>query len=321
MCKKIRGKFFVAPLVGLVTTLLSAGNSAQALTPVTTCGQTLSVSGEYLLTRNLVCPDTGVDFNGVTITASNVVFHLAGRSISSTVCDLTRNISGIFVTGGLSGVRVDGGTVRGFNDGIVLSSSNSRVVGMTVTKACAFGILGGGENNWIEENVVTASGDGVALSPAKLTHVTANHLSGNVRAGVALSDFADANFIEQNILNNNGDYGIAVFNGNNTIIRNNAANRNRIGIALLSTATRDGATILPHRVLDNTAHGNSATGIWITGDGAPGIVRRNSVFGSGSTDMQDDTLGCVGNTWSGNTFRIDVVAGVSNGGPAVPCLR
>ena len=87
------------------------------------------------------------------------------------------------------------------------------------------------------------------------------------------------------------------------------------------TATRDGATILPHRVLDNTAHGNSATGIWITGDGAPGIVRRNSVFGSGSTDMQDDTLGCVGNTWSGNTFRIDVVAGVSNGGPAVPCLR
>jgi parallel beta-helix repeat protein len=321
MCKKIRKDFLVALLVGLMATLLSAVNPAQALTPVTTCGQTLSVPGEYLLTRNLVCPDTGVDFNGVTITASNVVFHLAGRSISSTVCDLNRNLSGIFVTGGLSGVRIDGGTVRGFNDGIALSSSNSRVVGMTVTKACAFGILGQGENNWIEENVVTASGDGVALSPAKLTRVTANHLSGNVRAGVALSDFADSNFIERNILNNNGDYGIAVFNGNNIVIRNNAANKNRIGIALLSTATRDGATVLPHGVLDNTVHGNSETGIWITADGAPGIVRRNSVFGSGTSDMQDDSLGCAGNTWGNNTFRTDVVAGVPNGGPAVPCLR
>src|SRR5262245_47357864 len=52
-------------------------------TSVTACGQVLNWPGEYVLTTNLDCSGGAGDYNGVTITASNVNFHLAGHTIAS----------------------------------------------------------------------------------------------------------------------------------------------------------------------------------------------------------------------------------------------
>jgi parallel beta-helix repeat protein len=310
-------------LFGLAVTLLLAVSPAQALTPVNPaggCPQELSAPGEYVLTGDLAC--TGA-VSGVIITASNVVFHLAGHTISSTTCDLSETFGGIFVQGGISGVRIDGGAVSGFNDGIILSSSNSRVVGMTVMNACVFGITVSGRNNWLEKNVVTTSGvDGIALGQASRTRVISNDISGNVRLGVDISNFSDKNIVEDNIINNNGivgeQGGVAIFNGTGNIIRNNAVNNNWAGILLESPG---------NLAQGNTVNGSADVGIVINSFGASSTVRRNTVLGSGLADMSDGSAGCDGNAWGvpypaqGNLFQTDLVVGVADGGPGVGCIR
>jgi hypothetical protein len=91
--------------VGLgLAVLLLATRPAQAATNVTTCGQTLSTPGEYILVRDLDC--SGTFANGINIAATNVTLHLAGHTLSSTDCDLTKGISGIEIPGGWIGVLV-----------------------------------------------------------------------------------------------------------------------------------------------------------------------------------------------------------------------
>ena len=327
------GSLFVATLLTLFAAMPLLGTDAVEAqsdrcqpTPVTTCGQVLSVAGEYVLTTDLNCTGTPGDYNGITITASNVVLHLAGHIIASSDCDTSRNISGIFVAGGIMGVKIDGGTVIGFNDGIVLSSSHSRVEGMTVRNACEFGIAVQGEKNRVETNVVTGSGsDGIILSPATDTVISSNYCSGNKRAGVALSDGAHDNTIADNILNNNGGtgegYGVAIFNGGNNVVRNNAANHNDFGIRISSAVNPTRNPLLGNKVVGNTVDGNMKTGIWVEVAGAPSIITLNKVWGSGETDMLDDSSRCDGNIWRQNTFRTDLVAGTADGGPCAGCIR
>jgi parallel beta-helix repeat protein len=296
-------------------------------TQVTTCGQVLDQAGEYVLTTDLDCSGTPGDYNGVTITASDVVFHLAGHTISSSDCDLGRNISGIAVVGGITGVKIDGGVVAGFNDGVVLASSDSRVKGITVKNACLFGIAVQGENNRVETNVVTGSGsDGIMLSPATGAVIASNYSSGNKRSGVAISDFAHDNLIENNILNDNGGtgegYGVAVFNGTNNTIRGNSANNNDYaGIRISSAENPNGNPDLGNKVIDNIVSGNAHVGIWVLAPASPSIVTSNTVLGSGETDMLDERTDCGTNVWLNNIFKTDLAGGLPDGGPGVGCIQ
>lgn len=326
MKMKIRQLFFKTLFSWLALKLLLCISPALAFTTVNTCGQALNTPGEYILERDLVCNDSGTDINGVVITASDVIFHLAGHSISAVACDLTRNISGIFVQGGIANVKIDGGKIDGFNDGIVLSSSNSLIQGMTISNACAFGIAAQGSNNQIYTNIVTTSGDGVALVPSSNTQVRANFLSGNVRAGVAVSDFADRNTIEYNILSNNGTsgegYGVAIVNGHGNTVKHNAINQNDIGIRIGTAVNRDGTPGLRNIAFENTINDNAMNGIWLEKSvGAPSRIRRNTVLGSGSADMQDDAQNCGGNSWQKNTLITDIVSGLTDGGSGSGCIQ
>jgi len=317
MYSQIQNRYFTSMFVATVAALLLlAASPARALTPVTTCGQPLnSPEGQYVLTADLNC--TGTFASGIDISASNVVFHLAGHTIASTDCDLSKDINGIFVHGGISGVRIDGGTVRGFNDGIVLSSSNSRVRGMTVTSACLFGIAVQGQNNQVDTSVVTLSGlDGIGIGAASGTHIVSNDISGNVRVGVDISNFSNNNFVQNNIINNNGivaheQGGVAIFNGTNNLVANNALNNNFSGIEIESPG---------NIVRDNTVNGSVDTGIFITTFGSPSTVKHNTVLGNAFVDMLDDGSTCNGDLWRKNTFQTDLAGGVSDGGPGVGCI-
>jgi parallel beta-helix repeat protein len=299
--------------LGFGLTFVGGTRPAQALTLVTTCGQTLSAPGEYVLTGDLDCSST--TGNGVTITASNVVFHLAGYTIKG---GCTSGDGGIVVNLGISGVQIDGGTVSGFNDGIVLHSSASRVRGVTVTDSCAFGMAVSGQNNRIETNVVTASGiDGIGLGAASGAVVTSNHIYGNARVGVDISNFSNNNVVENNIIDNNGlvageQGGVAIFNGANNVIRNNAVNNNFGGISINSPG---------NVVRDNTVNGSLNTGIAINTGGASSTVMKNTALGNGVADMSDGSAGCDANTWKKNSFQTDLVAGASDGGPGTGCIK
>jgi hypothetical protein len=305
-------------LLGLAAALLLAATPARALvlTPVTICGQTLASPGAYILAADLDC--SGTLASGVNITASNVIFHLAGHTLSSTDCSQTQTVYGIFVVGGITNVRIDGGTVKGFTDGIVLSSSNSRVRGMTVTSACLFGIAVQGQNNQVDTSVVTLSGlDGIGIGAASGTHIVSNDISGNVRVGVDISNFSNNNFVQNNIINNNGivaheQGGVAIFNGTNNLVANNALNNNFSGIEIESPG---------NIVRDNTVNGSVDTGIFITTFGSPSTVKHNTVLGNAFVDMLDDGSTCNGDLWRKNTFQTDLAGGVSDGGPGAGCIR
>jgi parallel beta-helix repeat protein len=315
--------FAALPLLG--TAPVQAQSQCQP-TPVTACGQVLDAAGEYVLIADLDCTGTPGNYSGIAITGSDVVLHLGGHTLSSSDCDLAREISGIFVAGGITGVKIHGGVVVGFNDGVVLSSSISRVSGMTVKNSCVSGILVQGEKNRVETSVVTGSGqDGIALSPASDSVIRSNYCAGNRRAGVGLSDSAHDNTIADNVLNDNGGagegHGVAVFNGTNNVVRDNDASYNDIGIRISSAVNPTGDPQLGNKVVSNTVSGNTHTGIWIEAAGAPSIVRLNSVLGSGDADMLDDSAACDGNIWKKNVFVTDVVAGLSDGGPCTGCIK
>jgi parallel beta-helix repeat protein len=315
MNNKIQNRFLTSIFVALAAFLLMAASSARALTPVTTCGQTLAAPGQYVLTADLDC--SGTHASGIDITASTVVFHLAGHTIASTDCDMDQEVYGIFVHGGLLGVRIDGGTVRGFTDGIVLSSSSSLVRGMTVTGACLFGIAVQGTGNQIDTSVVSLTrNDGIAIGPSGGNRIVSNDVSDNFRVGVEMSNSTEDNFVANNIINRNGlvdgeQGGVAIFGGKGNVVTNNSLNNNFEGIEIESPG---------NTATGNTVSGSVDTGIFII-NGSPSIVRRNTVFGSGFVDMLDEKAACDSNTWRNNDFQTDLVNDVPDGGPKVGCLR
>jgi hypothetical protein len=87
----------------------------------------------------------------------DVVLHLAGHTLSSDDCDGTKSIAGIDAITGLSNVQIDGGQVSGFNDGIALYSSNSRVRGVALGNACFFDIALSGTNNRVGTSIVSSN--------------------------------------------------------------------------------------------------------------------------------------------------------------------
>jgi len=195
-------------LSGLPVTLLIGVVPVHAQsTPVTACGQVLSAPGRYHLTADLG-PCTG---HGVVITASRVHLTLAGFTLSGIAhtndCDFAQGKVGILVVSpgpGLSSVRVNGGTVTGFFNGIILEASSSRVNAMTVADSCLGGIGVFGTGDIIDTNVVTTSGyAGIFLGSSNNVTVLSNDISGNPSCGLFINDSHD-NTIRSNIVKNNG---------------------------------------------------------------------------------------------------------------------
>lgn len=309
----------LSPVIVVVAVMFGSATSASAAPPIPVdpangCGQVLGVAGEYVLEGDLVCSGA---VSGLLISSSNVILHLAGYTISNPTCDLNVTFAGVYVSSsGVSGVQIDGGTIVGFNDGIILFASSSIVKGVTVADACTFGIAVAGQDNRIETNLVTGNHiDGIGLGQATRTSISSNDISGNGRLGVGISNASNDNVVQDNVMNDNGALqggAVAVFSGTNNTIRRNAANGNVNGIAIDSPG---------NLVLDNTVNGSGQTGIAISAIGNASVVRRNTVLGSGVADLSDGTAACGGNVWRNNTFKTDLVQGSSNGGPGAGCIR
>lgn len=286
----------------LVLSLLcaSAGAAHAAPTPVTQCGQVLDTPGDYRLTQDLG-PCTG---DGIVITADDVRLTLAGHTLSGVStqesCDLNSPQYGIFIVGGTTGVRVGGGTVRGFVDGILQSGSSSAVTAMRVVDNCEWGVMVSGSGNRVETSMVSGSDDGILLCEAQHAAIEANDVFGNYRFAVSLScgGGSSHNLVARNILRENGlptgdGGGVAIYAGDDNQVLDNAISGNWDGVLLSATYQ----TV----VRGNTVNGNLSVGIAISAPSEGNTVEDNIAYSNGLFDLSEP--GAAGaNTWTANLF-------------------
>jgi len=324
-------------LFGLVPAflfLLGTTPARAGSTPVTTCGQVLSAAGDYELTTDLG-PCSG---DGVVIAGSGVHLTLAGHTISGMnppdVCNFqTTKASqiGVRTQGAFTDVRVNGGTVTGFVDGVYLAGIPTSLIDFTVTAMaitdnCAFGIAAGyAHNSLIATSVVARNGiDGIALVGAKVAgicfpciqsiSVEYNDASGNARFGIL--NEGNSMTIRDNIVNHNAALptgaGIGIY-GNNNAIDSNSTNNNKgpSGFGILLEQGAQGNV-----VTGNTANGN-VVGIDAELDASSNTLSGNIAHGNSGEDLDDANRGCGSNTWKSNSFDTALVAG----GPNPGCIR
>ena len=317
-CGRIRrARLPLGVLVLMLAMLAIAGPAdAQSSTPLSACGTVLNTPGSYHLTGNLG-PCTG---HGVEITATNVTLDLRGFTITGvsnpTSCNLNVPQHGVMISNG-AGVHVTNGTVQSFVDGVV--AANAHVSAMTVLDSCFFGISMFFNGGVAEGNTVMRSGsDGIVLSQTTTgSMVRGNEIIASRRYGVILPDNANGNTIRDNVFTANGvaageGGAILVGFGNSNQILNNQANDNFNGIIL---RTND------NLVDGNLAGSNHSFGIVVDVVGAArNRIQNNSAAGNGFTDLSDANGGCGSNIWLNNAFATDIVAGVSDGGPAAGCI-
>jgi parallel beta-helix repeat protein len=313
--RAVHGACMVLGLFALATPPAHAQSAA-----VTTCGETLVTSGSYHLEADLG-PCSG---HGVVIAADDVHLTLAGHTItgvsSPTSCDLDNPQSGVVISAGTSRVKVSGGTLSGFVDGINLGGAQSRVTAMNVTGNCFFGMTVSGPDHRVDANVVTNNGtDGVALCESQDAVVTANYLAGNGRYAVIAScgPTTRKNQVVANVMQGNGlptgdGGGVGIFFSEQDHIADNSITNNWDGIWL---SWSQGAT-----VTGNTVNGNRSGGISVSDLSHGNQVTGNTAWGNTTFDLSDASLACGTTTWAGNYFLTDSVAGVPDGGPGVGCI-
>jgi len=284
---------------------------------VTACGTVINAPGDYQLANDLA----SCSGNGVTISASNVNFDLAGFTITgiSTVASCNTVVSqiGINVTAA-SQVQIGGGTVAGFVDGIDLGASNSTVRGLTLANNCFFGlVVSNAADVLIEANTVTGTGtDGVLLLNADAAIMQSNRIANNGRFGVLIVSGSDQNTIRDNAFSANGaaagGAGIGVVGGTNTQIFRNVVSGNLQGIALFTNG---------NAVEGNIASENQTVGISVSGVAANNRLEGNTATANSTNDLMDVNPICGTNIWQNNFFVTDMVAGVNDGGPETGCIR
>ena len=279
--------------------VLGAGTARAASEPVSECGQELFKPGDYHLTQD-IGPCAG---HGIVIRSSDVRLTLAGHTISGlsnpASCDPQ---IGIDVRNPATGVRISGGTVTGFADGVSLTGG-SRVSALRVIDNCGFGIMVAGAGSQVDTSIVSGSVDGIALCKTQDAVVTSNEVFGNSRYGVLVS-CADAgddhNHVVRNILRDNGlptgdGGGVGVFGGDEHEIADNAISGNFLGVSILTSA----GTVIH----DNAVNGNQTNGIVLTAGALGTSVHDNTAYSNGLVDMQDDNAACGTNTWTLNLFQ------------------
>lgn len=179
------------------------------------------------------------------------------------------------------------------------------------------------DSNIVRNNVVSRSGvpsstdnDGIRVENNSTGNtITRNTVTGNGLDGIALFRAAADNVLRFNTVEGNGFFrvaarrgsGIIVFNeANNTVIENNVVRNNADnGIAI-----RGPLGAVPGSV-NNVIRGNLATGNAAT----PALP--SGAFGPPISDLNDRNPNCDNNTWLGNRYGTAIPACTANGGRQV----
>ncbi|MBP7376165.1 MAG: hypothetical protein KA956_06785, partial [Pyrinomonadaceae bacterium] len=223
-------------------------------------------------------------------------------------------------------ITLNGASVGGFSDGLTVNAVNSMIRGLNIIRWTDAGIeVGTGNGSVIEGNFIGGSGlanrlgvsifaNGVLVGGSTL--VSRNIIIGNTRFGVAMTEPASNNFIENNYVGldnfsnpvGNGESGISVFRSSNNTIGGLSSNvRNVIssnGQLILGGLDGSGISVLGDIVAQSP--GNKIQGNYIGTDPNGTFARPNMshgvrIFGAINTTIGGGASG-ASNLISGNTF-------------------
>jgi len=142
----------------------------------------------------------------------NIVSESAEVGIALSACDNNAIIGNKAVRSGTVG------------DGIWVSGSNNLLADNDVSENPFYGIVLRGNDNTISRNRAQDNGkSGFKLMGSFRNNVSGNDFSQNGESGISISENCDNNVIEENVLNDNGVYGVYLeSSSNNTIVSNDA---------------------------------------------------------------------------------------------------
>ena len=273
---------------------LSVGSTSAPAAGSVSCGDTITT--DLTLTADLKkCAG-----NGLLVIGDAITLDLGGHTIRGSGTGV-----GITVTG--THIRIENGTVRGFQEGVHLSfihgldDSYTVVSGMTVTNN-GIGILPWVPGGSIEYSKVSANagdgialrggllwtikdseisnngGDGISLRTSGGATIERNSVTGNAGVGIHLVEFADQTAITDNLVARNHGVGIFVIDSTSQILRNTARNNGDTGILISEGA--DAIHRSHYLIADNTSNNNVGYGIIATPgmiDGGGNNARRNAL--------------------------------------------
>lgn len=238
---------------------------AGGVTPGDTPGfpVTISVSGSYRLSGNLVVPDANT--TAIEVTANNVTIDLNGFSIiGPTVCGGGGNTGvpfscsptgvGFGIQAGLGfGLSVSNGYISGMGSLGISGSPNSRIDNVRVLSNGGGGINLGLSNSLVTNCTVRANGLGGGIQAAQVIGNVVDH-----NGGVAI--LASSLVLNNSVLNNGND-GIDLisgFNGTGALISGNNVFQNG-GIGINAAC--------PTNIVGNSVNQNTGGNITTSGSG------------------------------------------------------
>ena len=240
-------------LTGVVAVL--AGAQAWAVTPIASCPFTISASGNYIVTADLLtCAGDGIDIN-----ASNVTVNLNGHIITGSATVLGTGIA-VNTSGSprLNHIGISGpGLIESFGGGIFIQNSDYVQVSQTTVAGNIFGGVGGENVTYLTVggNVIVANG-----SPYNPPYPTVDTF------GLLLLQSTGVQVTGNQVVGNRGD-GIVLQSGDSNTLTGNVASGNAgSGILMGDTSFFDSQTTAPltnSRVSSNTTNGNLWVGIGV----------------------------------------------------------
>ena len=149
-----------------------------------------------------------LDLKGaVVITASGVTLDCNGAIINGTGSGY-----GIYIPEGITGVRIEDCTIRGYRYGIYMDTSASNLLVRNTLESNAFGIvLGASSESTLAENVASSNTNaGVYLEGCTGIEVLSNTVSGNDIAGIFIHT-SSGNTVSGNTVCNNSETDFYVY--------------------------------------------------------------------------------------------------------------
>ncbi len=221
--------------------------------PIPNLPYTISESGSYCLTQNLIHTDP--DTNAIEVNADNVTIDLCGYSIIGPTATHNETCSGIYMNG-RKNVEIRNGTITNFpnngifeaDTGLLPEANGHRVIAVRVTLIGAHGIILWGSNHTVRDCTVTQTQ--IDLEQG-FGAITCGHIS----------------TVIGNVVSENGI--VSIRTGNGCMIRDNTLANCAYGII-----PEDGCS-----VIDNINSFMAVDGIWIW-DVEGCLIRGNTLRGN-----------------------------------------
>jgi len=318
---------------GMILTLLLIGmlTSASDLPFEASCYQLVFIGPVYIRTDGSIDPSGApirlvrIDID-ISTGVSTYIYELTG-SISSNTSGIVIEKDNVVVDGvgytvqggsgngidlsGRSNVAIKDINVKGFDTGILLSSSSDSIIsGNNITNNVYFGIsLSSSSDNTLSGNSITSSIIDIVLDSSD-SNTIAGNIVANSEYGICFSYSSNSNTVFGNSITNNSEgTHLDSFSGNNAISRNSISTNNRFGIYLAN---------VNNNVFSENNITNNSVGINLWNCFGGRFYHNNiistSVYIYNSTNAWDDGYPTCGNYWSYYT-GVDLKSGPNQDQP------